>query len=76
MLLAAFGLMPDTSGDGPPKADTAPDAKNSAEPETSADKSGHLIKGSADYEDVLDRLSKGVSVPSDLTNLGKTPDNS
>jgi hypothetical protein len=47
-----------------------------AESESSPSNSGHLIRGVVDYEDVLDRLSKGVSVPSDLTHKGKSTDNS
>jgi hypothetical protein len=68
--------MPDTSDGRSVKVDAAPQEKKTPEQEPSPDNSGHLIRGTADYEDVLDRLSKGVTVPSDLTNLGKTSDNS
>jgi len=63
--------MPDRSDGRTSKAEAAPLAKNGPEHEASSNKTGHLIQGTADYEDVLDRLSKGVSVPTDMTHLGK-----
>ncbi len=51
-------------------------APKDEDPESSPANPGHLIRGVVDYEDVLDRLSKGVSVPADLTHKGKSTDNS
>ena len=50
-------------------------APKDADSESSPSTSGHLIRGIVDYEDVLDRLSKGVTVPTDLTHKGKSTDN-
>ena len=58
-----------------PKRETVSPAPEDADSESSPSNSGHLIRGVVDYEDVLDRLSKGVSVPSDLTHKGKSADN-
>jgi hypothetical protein len=52
----------------------APPRPNAPESASSRENPGHLIRGAADYEDVLDRLSKGVSVPSDVTNVGNSTD--
>jgi len=59
-----------------PKSEIVSPAPEGADSESSPSNSGHLIRGVVDYEDVLDRLSKGVSVPSDLTHKGKSTDNS
>ncbi len=62
----------DLRASNPEAASRAP---KDADPKSSAANPGHLIRGVVDYEDVLDRLSKGVFVPSDLTHKGKSTDN-
>jgi hypothetical protein len=58
------------------KVGAAPQAPKSPDTEAPPAAPGHLIRGTADYEDLVDRLSKGISVPSDLTHKGKSDDNS
>jgi hypothetical protein len=68
--------MPDSRDLRISKTEAVSRAPKDADSESSPPNSGHLIRGVVDYEDVLDRLSKGVSVPSDLTHKGKSTDNS
>jgi hypothetical protein len=66
--------MPDHRDDASVSRDDAPRPPNPPESGDSSENQGHLIRGKVDFEDVLDRLSKGVSVPSDLTNMSKSTD--
>ena len=67
--------MPDSRDLRNSSADGIARAPKEKDSQPSPSNSGHLIRGVVDYEDVLDRLSKGILVPSDLTHKGKSSDN-
>jgi len=62
MFAASVHMSRDRRGRRTPREPVAR-ADDFAPPEPARPKSGHLVRGSVDFEDVLDRLSKGVIVP-------------
>jgi hypothetical protein len=74
--IAAVCSMPEKRVARSRRPGRAPLPPKPADSEGSPPDPGHVIRGKVDYEDVLDRLSKGVSVPSDLTHKDNSSDKS